>query len=261
MHGTQKIRTVIVDDNKEFLESLKDHFIKFPDIELCGHATHYRQARELLLNEKPDLVFLDIEMPCKNGFELLNEVREKGCTSSVIFCTAYDKYMIQALREAAFDYILKPVDPEELRLAINRFIEQRAVRSLTSTTPVLPAKTSLSEIIALPTVLGLRFIDKNTILLFRSTHETLLSKSSWEVMLTDSTAIKIGAHTTAERIMQLLSKDRFMQINQSCILNLSWMHTLEFKTHRCLLLPPFDTLELFVSRAQLSKLKEVLEVL
>lgn len=260
MHSAKKIRTVIVDDNKEFLESLTDHFIPFPEIELCGSATRYRQARDLLLNEKPELVFMDIEMPCKNGFELLNEVREKGATFSVIFCTAYDKYMIKALREAAFDYLLKPVVPEELRLAIKRFTEQRAVRSSERITPPLPLKISLPEIIALPTILGLRFIDKNTILLIRNTRETLLSKSSWEAMLTDSSVIKLGANTTAEHITQLLPKDRFFQINQSCILNLAWMHTLEFKTHRCLLIPPFDALELYVSRVQLSKLKEVFEV-
>jgi len=260
MNNYTKIRAAIVDDNKEFLESLVDHLYVFPDIEICGSATRYKQARDLLLDEKPDLVFLDVEMPCKNGFELLNEVRAKGATFSVIFYTAYDKYMIQALRESAFDYILKPVDEAELKIAIDRFISQRASGLATTDAPQLQGTNGIIEIIALPTHLGLRFVDKNRILLFRSIKDNLLAKSAWEALLTDSTVIKLGANTTAERIQQLLSKERFLQINQSCIINMSFMNTIEFKNRACLLIPPFDKLSLYVSRAQLARLKEIYEV-
>lgn len=260
MNDSEKIKVAIIDDNKEFIESLIDHLILFPEIELCGSATRYRPARDLLLNEKPDLVFLDVEMPEKNGFELLNEVRAKGATFRVIFYTAYDKYMIQALRESAFDYILKPVDPAELRNAINRFKEQRKAEPSTSLSPPIPGIGQAPWIIALPTILGLKFVDTNRILLFRSNRGSLLSKAVWEVLLSDSSEIKLGTNTTAEKILQLLSKEHFIQINQSCIINLNYLSTVEFKTHQCQLLPPFDKLELTVSRAYLLKLKEAYEV-
>ena len=260
MNESEKIKVAIVDDNKEFLESLIDHLYVFPEVEICGYATQYKQARELLLNEELDLVFLDVEMPCKNGFELLNEVRKKGSKFSVIFYTAYDKYMVQALRESAFDYILKPVDPEELKNAITRFKTQREIQASTTISSPNQGMTDSLEIIALPTNLGLRFIDKNRILLFRRIQGSLIEKSSWEALLTDMTAIKLGSNTTAERIVQLMSKDRFLQINQSCIINLKYMNMVEFKTRNCLLVPPFDTMKLAVSRSQLSKLREEFEV-
>lgn len=260
MNECEKINVAIVDDNKEFLESLIDHLFVFPEVRICGYASQYKQARELLLNEELDLVFLDIEMPCKNGFELLNEVRKKGSSFSVIFYTAYDKYMVQALRESAFDYILKPVDPEELKNAITRFKAQRTTQVPMTITPLYQGMSGSPEIIALPTNLGLRFIDKNRILLFRRIQGSLTEKSSWEALLTDMTAIKLGANTTADRITQLLSKERFLQINQSCIINLNYMSMVEFKTRSCLLVPPFDTMKLSVSRTQLSALREAFEV-
>lgn len=260
MNITEKIKVAIIDDNKEFVESLIDHLIAFPELELCGSATRYRPARELLLNEKPDLVFLDVEMPEKNGFELLNEVCAKGATFSVIFYTAYDKYMIQALRESAFDYILKPVDPAELRNAINRFKGQRAAETATGISQNLNGNGTAPMIIALPTIFGLKFIDTNRILLFRSIRCNVLSKAVWEALLIDASVIKLGANATAEKILQLLSKQHLLQINQSCIINLNYLSTVEFKTHSCALMPPYDKLELTVSRSYLLKLKEVYEV-
>jgi two-component system LytT family response regulator len=252
----EKINVAIVDDNREYLESLIDHLSFFPEIEVCGSATQYKQAKELLQNNDFDLVFLDVEMPCKNGFELLNEVRKNGSTFSVIFYTAYDKYMIQALRKSAFDYILKPVDPKELEKAITRFKEQKASQTSTTSSPLFLRYSGSPEIIALPTSLGLRFVDKNRILLFRSIRET----SSWEALLTDLTTIKLGTNTNAEKIIQLLNKERFVQISQSCIINLIYLNIVEFKSRACLLLPPFDNMRLTVSRSHLSRLKEIYEV-
>ncbi len=262
MNGFEKIKVAIVDDNQEFIDSLTDHLdIAFPEVGICGTATQYKQARELLLNEKPDLVFLDIEMPCKNGFELLNEMRNKGCNFSVVFYTAYDKYMIQALRESAFDYIIKPVKADELKEVIERFKKQRGKQTNVSSVPLFQGSMGTPEIIALPSNLGLQFIDKNRILLFRRTNNGFFEKSSWEALLIDRTEIRLGPNTTAERIIQLMDKDRFIQINQSCILNLSYLSMVEFKTRKCLLIPPFDNLELTVSRTHLSKLREIFEVL
>jgi len=260
MPEPEKINVAIVDDNKEYLESLLDHLEVFPEVEVCGTATQYLQARDLLLNEELDLVFLDIEMPNKSGFELLNEVRKKGSSFSVIFYTVYDKYVVQALRESAFDYLLKPIDSEELENALTRFKTQRAEQTPATSFPLYQGMIGSPEMIALPTQMGLQFIDKNRILLFRRISGTLLKKSSWEALLIDQTIIKLGANTSADRIVELMKKDRFLQINQSCIINLAYMSMVEYKSRSCLLVPPFDTMELAISRKQLGVLKETYEV-
>lgn len=259
MNNLEKIRIAIVDDNKECIDSLIENLSFYHELEVCCIATRYKQALDLLLKEGPDLVFLDIEMPVKNGFELLNEAREKGATFSVIFYTAYDKYTTQALREQALDYILKPIDPEELKNAIDRF------KALTKTQ--IPANPSISSLdgsadkIALPTYLGLQFVEKNHILLFRSVSGRLMGKPCWEALLTNSTEIKLNNHITAEKITQFLPAAGFFQINQSCIINLTFLSGIIYKTRDCHLIPPYDKIKLSVSRPQLSKLKENFDVL
>lgn len=258
----EKIKVAIVDDNKENIESLVDFFIGFPEIEVVGYASQYRQALKLLTSHDLNLVFLDVEMPCKNGFELLEEVRSKGCAFSVVFYTAYDKYVVQALRESAFDYLVKPVDPVELKGVVNRYHKKRAEQTPEPTLPVFKGINGVSEIVALPSNTGLRFIDKNRLLLFRcAASEGILKKPCWEALLTDRTTIKLGYNTSADRILHLLNKDCFIPISQSCIINLNYLSAVEFKTRRCIFIPPFDTLMLTVSRSHLSTLRELYDVL
>ena len=88
------------------------------EIMVCNDA---RQAAEKIHQFQPGLVFLDIQMPHLNGFELLEKIPNKNF--KIIFTTAYNEYAIQAIRYSAFDYLLKPVDMEELQSAVHRFLE------------------------------------------------------------------------------------------------------------------------------------------
>ncbi len=260
MSELEKFRIAIVDDNKECINELVENLLFITDIEVCGTATKYKQAIDLLLGEKPDLVFLDVEMPCKTGFELLKEVREKGSSFSVIFYTAYDKYMIKALREQVFDYILKPIDPEELKKAIDRFREFRKTQIKVIPTDLLPHLTGKSEKIALPTYLGLQFSEKDRIVLFRCVSGKNLEKPYWEALLTDSTTIRLSNHMTAEKIMNSLPETYFFPINQSCIINIAFLNGIIYKSHECHLMPPFDNIKLTISRVQFLKMKEIFDV-
>jgi len=256
MKESRTIKTAIIDDQQAYIETLKDHLSLIPEIEICGSASNYKQARKLLANEDLDLVFLDVEMPRKTGFELLKEARTAGYKFSVIFCTASDSYGIQAIRESAFDYIVKPVRFEELKEIMERFKKQRSTNLKAVSIPMFHGFAGMPEIIVLPTCSGIQFIDINRILMFRSAKANELGKSSWEVMLTDETIIRLTGEISAQRILNHYSKGRFIQLSQSCIVNLSFLNMVEYKTHQCILVPPFDKIELTVSRAHLSNLKD-----
>lgn len=260
MSNLEKIRIAIVDDNKECINELVENLLFIADLEVCGTSTKYKQAIDLLLKEKPDLVFLDVEMPCKNGFELLKEAREKGLTFNVIFYTAYDKYMIRALREQALDFILKPIDPEELKNALDRFKTLKKSQITAIQSDIVPNLKGNAEKIALPTYLGLQFSEKNRILLFRCVNGNLLEKPFWEALMTDYSTIRLSNHMTAEKIMNPLPKECFFPINQSCIINLTFLSKIVFKTRDCLLMPPFDNIKLTASRSQFLKMKEIFDV-
>jgi two-component system LytT family response regulator len=113
------IKTLIVDDVKANRDSLEILINKFcPSLSLVGKAGNIKRAEELIRQEKPGLVFLDIEMPGGNGFELLENLKE--ITFEVIFVTAYDKYAVKAFKFCAIDYLLKPINITELKAAINK---------------------------------------------------------------------------------------------------------------------------------------------
>jgi two-component system, LytTR family, response regulator len=109
------IKAVIVDDEKLARQDLISILKDFPEIEIVGEAGNVNDANELFERLNPDLIFLDIQMPGKSGFELLADIK---INAAVIFVTAYDEYAIRAFEVNAQDYLLKPVNKERLALAI-----------------------------------------------------------------------------------------------------------------------------------------------
>jgi len=117
----QVIRAIIVDDEPLARQGLRIRLSSFPHIDVIAEAGSGREAVELIVNEKPDLVFLDIQMPGLSGFDVLRLIREKADQMpAVVFVTAYDHYAIRAFEVRALDYLLKPVDEERLAVAIER---------------------------------------------------------------------------------------------------------------------------------------------
>ena len=115
------IRAIIVDDEPLARQGLRIRLSSFPHIDVIAEAGSGREAVELIVNEKPDLVFLDIQMPGLSGFDVLRLIREKADQMpAVVFVTAYDHYAIRAFEVRALDYLLKPVDEERLAVAIER---------------------------------------------------------------------------------------------------------------------------------------------
>ncbi len=108
-------RSIVIDDEKLAREDLKAVLKEFPEIELIGEAGTANEAIKLIESSNPDVVFLDIQMPGKSGFDILGEVQTDA---QIIFVTAYDEYAIKAFEVSAQDYLLKPVNKDRLHLAI-----------------------------------------------------------------------------------------------------------------------------------------------
>lgn len=116
------ITVLIIEDDKPSLEYLVSLLRDFPTFNIVGTADNPMDAKELMISLNPELVFLDVELPGKSGFDILREMKEYPISPAVIFVTAFEKYAIEAIRNAAFDYLLKPLDPEELRKALERYV-------------------------------------------------------------------------------------------------------------------------------------------
>jgi len=118
------IKVLAIDDEPAALKTLQLMMARYvPAIDQIQICSNPSEAIKTIATFQPDLVFLDIQMPLINGFEVLQQM--ETIPFEVIFCTAYDQYAIQAIRFSALDYLLKPLDAEELQLAVQRFINKK----------------------------------------------------------------------------------------------------------------------------------------
>ena len=111
------IKTVIIDDERLARNELKKLLADFPEIEIEGEASNADEGAQKIESLQPDLVFLDIQMPGKTGFDMLAGL---GTVPLIVFTTAYDEYALKAFEVNALDYLLKPVDPKRLADAIQK---------------------------------------------------------------------------------------------------------------------------------------------
>lgn len=115
----QSLKTLIVDDESLARRGLTHRLKTIPDIEVVGEARNGREALKLIAEKKPDLVFLDIQMPGLSGFEVVQQL-DAETMPLILFLTAYDEYAVRAFEVNALDYILKPIDEERLNQVLEK---------------------------------------------------------------------------------------------------------------------------------------------
>jgi two-component system LytT family response regulator len=118
------IKAIIIDDERLARNELKKLLEQYPDISIIDEASNVDEAVEKIDLSRPDLIFLDIQMPGKTGFDLLAEIEK---SPRVIFTTAYDEYALKAFEVNALDYLLKPIDPKRLADAIQKLQSEIAL--------------------------------------------------------------------------------------------------------------------------------------
>jgi len=116
-----KITCIIIDDVIEIRKRLESLLLKFENIEVLANEGVPEHAIEKVVKLKPDIVFIDVEMPRLNGFDVIKAIREKQYYPTFIFVTAFNQYAIEAIKKEAFDYLLKPIRIDELKEALNRY--------------------------------------------------------------------------------------------------------------------------------------------
>lgn len=115
------MKTLIIDDERLARKELSNLLRNFPMLEIVGECSNADEAKKAIEEQQPELIFLDIQMPGKNGFELLQELES---VPRVIFVTAYDEYALKAFEVNALDYLLKPVEEERLAEAIQKLLKE-----------------------------------------------------------------------------------------------------------------------------------------
>lgn len=244
-----KYKVIIVDDDEVSLENLSFELQKDTRFSLEGTARNGKKGCKLIMKTQPDLLFLDVEMPDMTGLELLQEIRDRvSWNMRVVFYTAYDKYMIQAIREAAFDYLLKPFEERELKDILARFVKQVEDGQRQSLPVGNLTHTGRTFIVFTPTN-DMRALRPGEIGFFRYCSD----RKQWEVILNNQPPLTLRRGMTAEQIT--MYSPCFVQIHQSYIINIDYLMLI--RDNKCILYPPFDKVtELLVSKKYKKELQE-----
>lgn len=163
----ENIKAILVDDEISNLKGLQRKLENlFPSIHVSGAFQKPEDAIQAIINEKPNLLFLDIEMPRINGFELLARLKEVHF--HVIFVTAYSEYALKAFKKSAIDYVLKPIDNDDLVFAVNKALDiiklKKESESNSKLLSVLEENISKSNKIIVPTQKGISFLPQDEVL-------------------------------------------------------------------------------------------------
>jgi|AGTN01.3.fsa_nt_gi Response regulator of the LytR/AlgR family len=248
----KRFKVIIVDDEEVCIKNLEASLAKFPWTELAGTAGNVLDARKLILSLRPDLLFLDVEMPGKTGLDLLRELKDIiTWDMQVIFYTAYDKYLLDALRASAFDFLLKPYTGEEFRLMMTRFFEQTRKQGEIGSFRLNVEKLIQNKAFVVTTATGYRILKVEHIVAFQY-HR---SKKSWSALLSEGKYLRLKRGTSAEVILN--HSPSFLQISQQYIINFDYLSLINHDT--CILFPPFDDLQLKISRKFLRALLDRFE--
>ena len=215
------IKVVLIDDEPQSSKSLAIKLKAIAeDIDVVATYHDPKKAVDGLQKLKPDLVFLDIEMPGMNGFQLLEQLEDFNF--EVIFITAYDEYTLNALHISALDYLLKPVDTRELKNALERFRKK-----LHATEPTQQVKEQLELLrdsmksqhaptrLALTTLQGIVFLKISEIIKVEA-----LSNYSTFYLINKQ---KIVVSKTLKEFETTLSLQNFFRVNRSCIVNTDYI--------------------------------------
>lgn len=256
----RRLSAVIVDDEPMSVDVLRSDLESFGDIEILAAVNRASEALASVPLLKPDVLFLDVELGTDSGIELLQSMRAKGLEPStrVVFYTAFDKYVIDALRSSAFDFLLKPYMPDELDKVMERIradfsagrVSEQNISELTMRMPA-----SSSGRFAIQTVNSLMFLRPSDVLYF----EYSGIRRCWSVVLSDLKSHRLRMSIKARDIL-VLSKS-FVKVNSDTILNIDYLSYVENGSLRCVLVPPYDSISIVASRRHFSDLRDALTML
>lgn len=277
-----KIKVVIVDDEPQSILRLENDLAALEDFEVIATSSSAMSAKTLVMSMQPDVLFIDVEMPGQTGFEVLQSLRdEMPMNLIVVFYSAFNKYMIDALRASAFDFLLKPYQQEELELVegrIRRKMEGGDGLSSSSSSSLgssFSSSSSSSEShqnpqdlmglngllgtsgkrLAIQTISGLLMVKPDEVFCCTFDEDTRL----WHLRLANGQIHKLKKQTTAKSVLSL--SPSLAQVRQDCIINLDYLISIENYTLRCIFSPPFDQENITVSRRCYKAVKEKLEIL
>ncbi|MGE0770778.1 MAG: LytR/AlgR family response regulator transcription factor [Cyclobacteriaceae bacterium] len=213
------VKCIVIDDEKLARDLLSEYLEGFPQIEVIAECGKGQEAIDQINKLKPDLIFLDVQMPGKNGFDVLEEIDHDPY---VIFSTAYDQYAIKAFEKNAVDYMLKPLDEERFRLAVNRALdriksEQSNLEQLLRSLKVERSGGYESHI----------FVQKSEKLFNLPVEEIVYLEASGDYTIITTKNDQFVSSSGIGKLEEIMNPEIFIRIHRSTIINLNSLKEIE----------------------------------
>ncbi|OQX80136.1 MAG: hypothetical protein B6D61_02400 [Bacteroidetes bacterium 4484_249] len=220
-----QISVIIVDDEEDARDILERQLIRVGNITISGKAANVDEALEMIIGLNPDIVFLDIQMPEKDGFELIKDLKKFNIKTTVIFVTAHNEFAINAVKVAAFDYLLKPVVFDELKEAIFRFMCEKKQEQDARKIDILLDTLSRQGKVCFNTRTGYIYILPEEIVFCQA--DVNYTEINFSTDRKEIVTVNIG------RVEELLDKSKFFRISRSHLINLDYLVKADRKTKTC----------------------------
>jgi two-component system LytT family response regulator len=250
------ITALLIDDDnlRAGMKSLLSRYA--PEIAIMGEADSVKTGTELLLKTEPQVVFLDIHLGDGSGFDLLEEVNKRGkLNSQIVFITAHEQYAIKAFRFSALDFLLKPVDPDELEKVISKIknvlVKSESVAHIDLLLENIRKKVDNFKRIALSTADGIHLFEISDIIRCESedNYTKFYIKNNKPVMISK----------TLKEYEDLLTEHGFERIHQSHLINLAYLKSYIKKDGGYVVMA--DNSNLPISQRKKERLQEILKTL
>ncbi|MFY0591629.1 LytR/AlgR family response regulator transcription factor [Roseivirga sp.] len=240
------MRALIIDDERLARKELTNLLQEYPEIEIVGEAVNAEDAEEKIKSLQPELLFLDIQMPGKTGFELLETL---DTVPDVVFTTAYDEYALQAFDFNALDYLLKPIEPDRLKETITKLINRPKKEEAVA--PQADQKLGPQDRVFVKDGDKCWFVKLENIRLFES-------DGNYIKIYFDN--FKPMIHKSLNALDEKLDDRSFFRASRKHIINLTWVESIEswFNGGLMVVLRGGDKVE--VSRRQAARFKEMMSL-
>lgn len=245
----EKIRIILIDDDKEALSLLEAYLRAMPDFELVGETTYGELGLELIREKMPDMVFLDIDMPDLNGIEIAKIVKERNYKTQIVFTTAFNNYAYDAISTEPLDYLIKPFGPENLKNVLHRFRQKQKREEDERKFEILIQSQKTYGKVKFPTRSGVIILHPDDVALIRA------QGNNSELFLSDG-AVEL-VNVTLNNVAIAFNNPNIYRISRSSCINLKFLRKVDRRNKVCIITINGKNFEESLSRRNLNFFEEM----
>ncbi len=241
--------SVIIDDEQDAIDGLQQVLQQVnPEVSVLGTARNAQKGLELINDVHPDFIFLDVNMPGHDGFWLADKLKHFENGSDIIFVTAYDEYAIKAFKYSAFDFLVKPVSPDDVQNSIMRYGDLHNPEPMAKKIQRLTDYVNQSKL-KLNTLYGFVMVSPQDIVYCQA------EGAYCKIFLTSGKEELLSMHL--KLLEEKLPSHTFMRINRSTTINLDYLESFNRKTKTVTLVDILQYYEFVASHSGIKKLKKI----